>query len=90
MGVDDLDMILNLERSSFLTHWSREFFLNALKNPDAINLVGSHQDEIIGYLTSFRVLNDVYITNLLVTPDYRRKGVAIELLSFLIKKHQTQ
>jgi ribosomal-protein-alanine N-acetyltransferase len=86
MGVDDLDMILNLESSSFLTRWSKESFLSALMNPDGINLVGLRQDEIIGYLTSFVVLDEVYITNLLVTPDYRRKGVATELLRLLIKK----
>lgn len=85
MSVEDLDPALALERSAFLTPWSRESFLNAIQNPNGINLVCKHKKEVVGYMTSFMVMDELYITNLLVAIDYQRQGIATELLKSVIR-----
>lgn len=88
MCEEDVDQILALERSSFLTPWSKQSFLNALRNPNGMNMVSRIKEESIGYITSFKVSDDVYITNLLIDEDHRRKGYATELLRVFLNTVQ--
>ena len=83
---EDLNQALSLEKSSYLTPWSKESFISAIRNPNGVNLVYKVQDEVIGYITSFMVLDEVYITNLLVAPEHRENGIGRALLSHLIEK----
>ena len=80
MTEKDVAQILGLERSFFLTPWSKESFLSAVQDPLGINLICKVKGKVIGYVTSFMVLEEAYITNLLVERSHRRRGYATAML----------
>lgn len=82
----DLDQILYLERSSFLMPWSRNSFLNAVGDTHGMNLVCRRGDALVGYVTAFIILDEVYITNLLVAARDRRRGYGTQLLRVFMNR----
>ncbi len=86
----DLEKIFQLERSAFLTSWSSEAFAEAIRNPKGLNRVAENRSGLVGYLTAFRVLDEVFLTNLLVISRNRRRGVGERLLKNLIERVATE
>ena len=82
----DIEWILGMERSAFLTPWSRESFVSAVRDSRGINLVCRYEGDLVGYLTSFVILDEAFITNLFVAPSHRRRGVGAALLKVLIQR----
>lgn len=74
-----------LEKLCFSAPWSAGMILGELKNPLShyIAAVGD-DDTLIGYAGMQAVLDEGYIANVAVLPEYRRKGVAVSLISALI------
>ncbi len=77
----DLPRILGMERSAFLTPWSEESLRQAMQGPNALNLICLHADDVIGYLTGLVVLDEAWVTNLLIARHQRRRGFAGRLLA---------
>jgi ribosomal-protein-alanine N-acetyltransferase len=86
MRESDLEEILRIEKSSFLSPWSRCAFENEMRAVYAFPMVMTQDDPplIQGYLC-FWVLNDeCHILNLAVHPSCRRKGIASRLITNLL------
>ena len=86
MRESDLDEILLIEKSSFLSPWSRCAFENEMRAVYAFPMVIAQDvpPRIQGYLC-FWILNDeCHILNLAVHPSFRRKGVASRLIGKLL------
>ncbi len=81
----DLPAISRLEKSSLLSPWSDASFLSAIRNPQGVNLVCEHHSRLIGYLTSFWVLDEASLTNIFVESTRRRKGTGTLLLKHLVE-----
>jgi [ribosomal protein S18]-alanine N-acetyltransferase len=92
MEESDLDQILRIEASSGWSSWSRQSFIEELKNPfshcftlrvqnDPGNQFG---DEIAGFIC-FRLLGDESeLLNLAIHSRHRRKGFGSQLMGFYI------
>ena len=81
MTGDHLDEVAELERICFTTPWSRNMLVEELQNDCAAFLVAlDDEDHVAGYAGLLVVLDEGYITNVAVRPEYRRKGVAGKLL----------
>lgn len=81
----DLDEVLEIERASFFTPWSKELFKQELSLPQARSFVAvDSMDGILGYLCFWIVADEVHILNLAVHPEYRRRGIATLLLEYSI------
>jgi len=88
---DDLDAVLFIEAASFPFPWLREMFEAELDRGDVsrcyVALVTPRpgdeekREEIVGYLLSWFVTDELHITNLAVAPSRRRSGAAEALLS---------
>jgi len=80
----DLDEVLEIERGSFPTPWSKGLFTKELAIPFARAFVA--QDEycgkIVGYLCFWLVDQETHILNLAVHPRRRRQGIGTRLLIF--------
>jgi ribosomal-protein-alanine acetyltransferase len=85
MTLDDLDEVLEIERASFQTPWSRGAFRYELtQNRVARSLVVRLGRELTGYLCLWEIGREIHITNLAVRPTSRRRGVARALLGHVL------
>lgn len=69
-----------LEDECFSLPWSENAVADFLSRNDTLTFVAECDGEIIGYVGSYGVLDEVYITNVAVTEKFRQKGVARNLL----------
>ena len=82
MTADHLDEVAELERICFTTPWSRNMLAEELDNYLSAFLVALDDNgKVAGYAGLQAVLDEGYITNVAVFPEYRRRGVAAQLLS---------
>jgi ribosomal-protein-alanine N-acetyltransferase len=82
MMLEDLDEVLEIERASFATPWSRAAFRyeitqNRVARCFVVRAAGS---PVLGYLCLWEIGHEIHITNLAVHPDHRRQGLARALL----------
>ena len=83
----DLPAVLAIERRSFQTPWSLAMFVLELSKPGGICLaITGERDELIGYLVCARYADVWHLMNIAVTPEYRRAGVATELMEHLFEQ----
>ena len=81
MTSDHLDQVAEIEQICFSDPWSRRMLAEHLENECAATLVAMASDgTIVGYAGLLVVLDEGYITNVAVRPEYRRQGIAGELL----------
>lgn len=82
MTGDHIDEVADIERLCFSDPWSRRMLSEHLENECAATLVAQGSDgTVLGYAGLLVVLDEGYITNVAVRPEYRRQGIAGELLS---------
>ncbi|MDI6785617.1 MAG: ribosomal protein S18-alanine N-acetyltransferase [bacterium] len=85
MKKKDLQEILTIEKSSFVTHWSKNMFLSELKNKLSYFLVAKSMNKVIGYGGFWLILDEAHLVNFAIHPHYRRKQFGKQLLYALLK-----
>lgn len=81
MTSEHLDQVADIEKLCFSDPWSRRMLSEHLENECAATLVAQGADgTVLGYAGLLAVLDEGYITNIAVRPEYRRQGIASELL----------
>lgn len=85
MNGDHLDEVAELERVCFSTPWSRNMLAEELENDCAAFLVAlDDTGRVVGYAGLLVILDEGYITNVAVSPEYRRSGIAGKLLQVFL------
>lgn len=88
MQVDDLDMVLAIERLSFSTPWSRAMFITELANSDMSRLfiarTGDTTGTIVGYIAFRIIIDEMHIILVAVHPEWRRRSIARHMLEHAI------
>ena len=82
MNADHLDEIAALERACFSRPWSRNMLAEELENQCAafLTALDAQSGKVVGYAGLLVAADEGYITNVAVFPEYRRQGVAGQLL----------
>ena len=81
----DLDAILEIEKVSYRTPWSRSMFASELAKPSSLSLGAvDERGVLVGYLVLSRYVDAWHVMNVAVAPAQRRSGVASALLSHLL------
>jgi ribosomal-protein-alanine N-acetyltransferase len=83
----DLDTVEIIERASYPTPWSRSMFAAELRKPSALAL-GAYLEtsgELVGYAFVSRYVDAWHVMNVAVAPEFRRRGIATELLGRLFE-----
>jgi ribosomal-protein-alanine N-acetyltransferase len=83
---DLLPQVLELEKQCFSLPWSRDAFLPELTDPDCFWLAALLDGAVAGYIGFRAVLDEGYISNVAVSPDRRRQGIASALLEAVIRE----
>ena len=85
-GTRHLDALVELERSCFSIPWTRAQLTAELPDERHEFLVAEAGEEVLGYVGMLFVLDEGYISNVAVAPDYRRQGVASALIRALLAR----
>lgn len=72
--------VAELEKECFSVPWSSDSLKEELTNETAHFFTAKICNEVVGYIGTNIVLDECYITNVAVTKDLRRKGIAKALL----------
>ena len=87
MTADHLEELEKLERICFSRPWSRKMLAEELENQCAALLVAedSVSGRVLGYAGLMVVADEGYITNVAVFPEYRRQGIAAQILQVFLQ-----
>ena len=82
MALEDLDQVLDIERASFPTPWTRAAFCYEIEQNKVARCTAMRTPRgVVGYLCFWEIGHEIHITNLAVHPAWRRRGVARRLLA---------
>lgn len=82
----DLDGVMEVERSSFLTPWSREAFVGELMQTYTVYTVAKEGKKVVGHGGMHVVWEDAHVTNVAVLPEYRGRGIGELLMRDLMAR----
>jgi ribosomal-protein-alanine N-acetyltransferase len=82
----DLPQLIAIERRAFPTPWSLAMFVLELSKPAGVCLAALRDGQMLGYLVCSRYDTVWHIMNVAVDPDHRRRGIAREMLSDLLRR----
>lgn len=81
MTLADVGAAHEIERVSFATPWPAYAFEQELRgNRLARYLVARAGDELVGFAGMWMMVDDAHVTTISVHPDWRRRGVARQLM----------
>lgn len=81
-----LDALVRLEQVCFSEPWTRAGLAEELENPTAVFAAAESDGETVGYAGMHCVCGECYVDNVAVFPEFRQKGVATALLSYLMDR----
>lgn len=84
MNARHVAQVAALEKICFSDPWSEKSVAGELENPLSVWLVAMDGERLAGYIGSQTVLGEADMMNVAVEPDYRRQGIAEELITRLI------
>lgn len=82
----DLDAVLEIERVSFSTPWSRESFHNLMRRSDASLWVAVVDTTVVGYAVLWYVAHEAELGNVAVATGWRRRGLGRWLLDWALSE----
>lgn len=86
----DLDSVAVLEKEIFSQPWSKKAFEDSLKSEDTLYVVAEADGELKGYCGMYLSFTEGNITNVAVSPAYRRCHTAYHMLIFIFKLAQAK
>ena len=88
MQESDIDELVKIDKICFSSPWSYNSFKAELENKNSYFIVCKYNNKAIGYAGLYKILDETYISNIALLPDYRKKGIGRKLLVSLINYAQ--
>ncbi len=83
---ENIDSLYALECLSFPVPWTKQAFLNELKNENACYVLLCEANTVIGYAAFWQAADNADITNVAVHPAHRKRGYGKALLTKLLEE----
>jgi len=80
--------VAELEKLCFSDPWSEKSVSSELENKLALWLVAEEENRVAGYVGSQTVMGETDMMNIAVHPDFRRQGIAEDLVDALVTELQ--
>lgn len=90
MTESDVEEIAKLEKLSFALPWTESMLWDELENPIAEYTVMKIDGKLAGYGGMWHILEEGHITNIAVSPDFRKSGFGKMLLDEMIRKAEAK
>ena len=82
--------VAELEEQCFSMPWSERAIASELYNPLSLWIVAMDGQRLVGYIGSQAVIDEADVMNVAVLPEFRRQGVACELVNALVMALSTK
>jgi ribosomal-protein-alanine N-acetyltransferase len=84
----DLDGMLEVDAASFSNPWTRDMFVWEARNSDVARLYVYRASEggVVAYCAVWQIFEELHLNNLAVLPAWRRRGLASELLRYVLRR----
>ena len=86
MKAEHVPQVARLEKLCFADPWSEMSIASELQNLWAYWLVAVQDDMVVGYIGSQSTIDETDVMNVAVHPDWRRQGIAEQLIENLIEE----
>lgn len=88
MTVEDVNEVCEIEKASYGEHhWSKDSFYSEVSNNIARYYVAKDEDNnVLGYIGSWFIIEEAHITNVSVSPEHRKKSIGEALLAHVIQQ----
>ncbi len=91
MTAEHISQIAAIEKTCFSHPWSEKMLREELWNDSAVVIAAEGEDgTVLGYAGLQTVLDEGYINNVAVAPQFRRQGIADELISAFVRLGQAK
>jgi ribosomal-protein-alanine N-acetyltransferase len=100
MTEHDLLEVVEIEQLSALSVWGWDAYHKELQSPeDVIMLVArtqpresgpNHEHSVAGFIISRLVAGELHINNVAIRPEFRRRGIAAQLLAAVLREGRGQ
>ena len=85
MTLADVDRVSELEAANFSMPWSKESFCEILNNSDALYMVATQDDEVIGTCGIITAVGEGDICNVVVDERFRGNGIGYSLVKAVME-----
>jgi len=83
----DLEMILALERETFIDPWTKEHFLYEInENPYALVMLAEQDGQLLGYYDIWIMFEQATLNQIAVDERYRHRGIGTMMFDDIIKR----
>lgn len=86
MKADDVEVVSKIESEVFSMPWSAKDFLEMVEADYAYYYVAELDGEIAGCCGIRNIAGEGEITNVVVAPSHRRKGIALAMMEYMLKE----
>ncbi len=83
---EDIPFISRLEEETFSMPWSAKDFQEMIEKEDARYYVAEEEGRLLGGCGVLMILGEGNITNVVITPEERNKGVGTGLLQYMMEE----
>ena len=91
MRIEDVQAAHELDKLSFTLPWpERSLRFEVTDNPSARCWVAELDDRLVGMLVLWMIVDEAHIATLATHPDFRRQGIAEQLLLTVLEKAYTE
>lgn len=85
MKEKDLDRVAAIEKEIFSLPWSKNAFADSLNSENTLYVVAEDDENIKGYCGMYLSFEEGNITNVAVSPAYRKQKVAYNMLNCIFE-----
>lgn len=90
MSLEDIDGVYLIEQIAYKNPWTKNNFLDELKNPYSRMYVLKEQNYVLGYVGAWVVLDEADITKVTIIPNLQNKGLGKYIFTYMLKKLQEE
>ena len=85
MLTSDIEAVSKIEKQSFTTFWNTQAYVTELMNANAIYMVATLNDRVVGYGGLWVIMDEAHITTIAVEANLRGQKIGERLLVEMLK-----